>query len=370
MKDRYRLTFPEFSHHSKRRTVHNRVAVLQMRSWFLQIAPACSGYGRVITANTQLTGFSPSGHNEQVTGGDETAPTPLAPLAVNALSGGLRGDGFAHLEWGRRNCCCNAAVPANQKRQGTKVFQKRFRLSSLLPVMSAEECCLSARAELPFGGSSILHRSASSSSRKTRAWGVRRHASGRKLRRGRFRPISTLGLRACRYKTAPGRSNWPNRDPIGELGGFNLYGFVRNNPVGRYDPHGFLDAGPGIVTTIRISLIIGGTGVGPTIGGGLAVGGGALLCVGAVCFISSVPSSPVLYPHSGARNAPPSSITRCVEEAKVETCRKTRDWVDPATGRRFCIFRCDYTEEVVTREGSGRDGCDAPNDRFFRTIPD
>jgi len=36
-------------------------------------------------------------------------------------------------------------------------------------------------------------------------------------------------------KTALGRAYWPSRDPIGEKGGFNLYGMVRNNVVGRVD---------------------------------------------------------------------------------------------------------------------------------------
>jgi hypothetical protein len=31
---------------------------------------------------------------------------------------------------------------------------------------------------------------------------------------------------------------WLNRDPIGEAGGINLYGFVANNPVNFVDPHG------------------------------------------------------------------------------------------------------------------------------------
>ena len=49
--------------------------------------------------NAEVTGFSAgvSGENGQVTGGAEIAPAPLAPLAVNALAAGSRGDGFAHL---------------------------------------------------------------------------------------------------------------------------------------------------------------------------------------------------------------------------------------------------------------------------------
>jgi len=35
------------------------------------------------------------------------------------------------------------------------------------------------------------------------------------------------------YCSATGR--WPNRDPIGELGGRNLYGFINNNPVNKFD---------------------------------------------------------------------------------------------------------------------------------------
>jgi hypothetical protein len=110
--------------------------------------------------------------------------------------------------------------------------------SNLLPVMSANQNCLSAHAELRFGDSSVLHRSSTTPARKTCARGFRRHSSGRNLRRGRFRSINTPGLRACRYKTAPGRSNWPNRDPIGEEGGRNLYVFAYNTPVSAFDPDG------------------------------------------------------------------------------------------------------------------------------------
>ncbi len=38
------------------------------------------------------------------------------------------------------------------------------------------------------------------------------------------------------YNASTGR--WPNRDPIGELGAINLYGFVHNNPINTVDLHG------------------------------------------------------------------------------------------------------------------------------------
>jgi RHS repeat-associated protein len=32
--------------------------------------------------------------------------------------------------------------------------------------------------------------------------------------------------------------NWLNRDPLGEYGGINLYGFVKNTPMGMVDSDG------------------------------------------------------------------------------------------------------------------------------------
>jgi len=48
----------------------------------------------------------------------------------------------------------------------------------------------------------------------------------------------TPGSRACAYRTASGRARWPNRDPIGEEGGINLYGFVGNSAVNFFDALG------------------------------------------------------------------------------------------------------------------------------------
>jgi hypothetical protein len=65
-------------------------------------------------------------------------------------------------------------------------------------------------------------------------------------------------LRACRYKTAPGRSNWPNRDQLGERGfellrqkqstllgdGPTLYVLARNDAINRHDKIGLCCCGP------------------------------------------------------------------------------------------------------------------------------
>jgi len=50
--------------------------------------------------------------------------------------------------------------------------------------------------------------------------------------------------RPCSYKTASGRPYWPSRDPIGERGGVNLYGFVRNNGVNKWDILGLKSGDP------------------------------------------------------------------------------------------------------------------------------
>jgi hypothetical protein len=40
---------------------------------------------------------------------------------------------------------------------------------------------------------------------------------------------------------SPNLQRWPNRDPIEERGGLNLYAYVRNNPINLFDPLGFVD---------------------------------------------------------------------------------------------------------------------------------
>lgn len=69
----------------------------------------------------------------------------------------------------------------------------------------------------------------------TRVGVFRPRPSGRFLARRRQTPSAAIGSTRCASKTASGRRVWPNRDPIQEQGGRNLYGFAINNPISKLD---------------------------------------------------------------------------------------------------------------------------------------
>jgi RHS repeat-associated protein len=85
------------------------------------------------------------------------------------------------------------------------------------------------------------------------------------------------GLNLAKYRAySPNLGRWISRDPIGEAGGINLYGYVRNNPAYWIDPDGRnpIVIGAGIGTFIE-------PGAGTVIGAGLGaialiIGGAAL----------------------------------------------------------------------------------------------
>jgi len=53
------------------------------------------------------------------------------------------------------------------------------------------------------------------------------------------RTCNTTDLVLYEYRAySPGLGRWPDKDPIGERGGSNLYGFVGNDPIRRCDCHG------------------------------------------------------------------------------------------------------------------------------------
>jgi RHS repeat-associated protein len=125
----------------------------------------------------------------------------------------------------------------------------------------------------------------------------------------------------------PSFQRWLNRDPIQELGGFNLYRFVGNDPNAFIDPDGL---GVGSVA-ISIGTDIGeGIGIGAGAGAitvsapGLAAMAGAVaLGVGVAGIIGSLPPSPVLYPDPdssiGQINAPPQSVSAPVPGISPQT---------------------------------------------------
>jgi RHS repeat-associated protein len=64
----------------------------------------------------------------------------------------------------------------------------------------------------------------------------------------RYDPDTGLSYYGYRFYS-PAIERWMNRDPLGEEGGVNLYGFVANDPVNWIDPWGLAPAGFGIFGT-------------------------------------------------------------------------------------------------------------------------
>jgi RHS repeat-associated protein len=53
----------------------------------------------------------------------------------------------------------------------------------------------------------------------------------------------------------PSTGSWPNRDLIGELGGHNLYGFVSNDALSKWDRLGLCTCGPDVTRPLQRALM-------------------------------------------------------------------------------------------------------------------
>ena len=73
-----------------------------------------------------------------------------------------------------------------------------------------------------------------------------------------------MGSTRCAYGITLGPRQWPNRDPIGERGRINLYGFVQNGPINQVDFLGHSCIGDALGFKVVVGLGIAASGrVGP-----------------------------------------------------------------------------------------------------------
>jgi RHS repeat-associated protein len=98
--------------------------------------------------------------------------------------------------------------------------------------------------------------------------------------------LPETGLYLTHYRLYdPDTGRWLNRDPIGEIGGLNLYGYVGGNPVNFVDTTGETAWAPAIGLGIRV---IGGRAAAVALGKAAARWLGPPLGAVAVCLLAGV----------------------------------------------------------------------------------
>ena len=85
------------------------------------------------------------------------------------------------------------------------------------------------------------------------------------------------------YDAVTGR--WPSRDPIGEEGGLNLYGFLGNNSVENFDLLGMEEVVPDLVDSMSIHAV---GDLGGEFGGNISTGNTSLSSMKGKCYVRSV----------------------------------------------------------------------------------
>jgi hypothetical protein len=76
---------------------------------------------------------------------------------------------------------------------------------------------------------------------KNRVWGFENTPSGRPVVEPPLSSENATGSVQYTYQIASGRAEWLSRDPIGENGGVNLYGYVHNSTINLTDSLGLCD---------------------------------------------------------------------------------------------------------------------------------
>ncbi len=156
--------------------------------------------------------------------------------------------------------------------------------------------------------------------------------------------VTVLMLTSLRHASAvydPTEGRWLSRDPIGERGGINLYGYVGNGPVNYYDPSGLFGEGPaaGVVTRV-----LGGAAVGAGAGSlGLGVGAGPGAIIGAIAGLllspdtANAPTVDSQMPPPGKPPGPPTTGSACPNPPNGDNegnarGREAHKWWQPPEG--------------------------------------
>ncbi len=151
---------------------------------------------------------------------------------------------------------------------------------------------------------------------------------------------------------SPSLGRWPSRDPIGEKGGLNLYGFAGNNPVMRFDRDGR-------ITGVE-ELVV----------------GGAVVVIGVACYAIPACREAVINALKGAaelvkdacKPRPPKSPEKC-DKIKDEIVDGASDPVgglgtgDFRPPERVCRYKCKSDGLTFLKRLPPEGQCDATADR-------
>ncbi len=125
-------------------------------------------------------------------------------------------------EWNSNNVVVNRYFAQGEQQGGTNLFYARDHLGSIRELTDNTATDRAEYAFSPFGSMAKLDGNAEASFGFT----------------GHFRHLPS-GLNLTLYRAYDaGKARWLSRDPIAEESGFNLYGYVLNNPVNTIDPLG------------------------------------------------------------------------------------------------------------------------------------
>ena len=166
---------------------------------------------------------------------------------------------------------------------------------------------------------------------------------------------------------SPSLGRWPNRDPIGEAGGINLYGYVANNPINQIDPLGLcnIKIRCGAVKRLGITVgwhcgVIAPDGVEFSIGGAGSSGGTS---GGPVPPVNPDPTQPYPKPQPPLPDQVeyPVSCGKCTSCASIQKCiQNYHDTVTPPPYNAFGPNSDTYAHSMLNACGCSVDPIPQP----------